>query len=135
MEKNFIIKNNVEEISKLAEKIEILAENWNLSMPLSMNINLVLEEAISNIIFYAFDDEKIHDIDVFISLKDKDLKIIITDDGKSFDPTSNKTPDINLPLEDRPIGGLGIFLISKIMDEVNYERFDNKNKLILSKKI
>jgi len=94
-----------------------------------------LEEAVSNVIFYAFDDEKEHDIKIVISLENKILSIEIIDDGKPFDPTARKEPDVSLPAEDRPIGGLGIFLIRKMMDNVTYTRHNNLNTLTLLKNI
>lgn len=135
MKEEIIITNHVDELPVLAEKIEALAESWELSMPLAMNINLALEEAISNVIFYAFDDEKEHDIKIVLSLENKTLTIEIIDDGKPFDPTARQQPDISLPAEDRPIGGLGIFLIKKMMDNVTYTRHNNLNTLTLLKNI
>src|SRR5574344_2024228 len=114
MKEEIIISNHVAELPILAEKIEELADQWGLTIPLAMNINLALEEAVSNVIFYAFDDEKEHDIKIVISLENKNLSIEIIDDGKPFDPTARKQPDVSLPAEDRPIGGLGIFLIRKM---------------------
>ena len=135
MKEEIIITNHVDELPVLAEKIEALAESWELSMPLTMNINLALEEAISNVIFYAFDDEKEHDIKIVLSLENKTLTIEIIDDGKPFDPTARQQPDISLPAEDRPIGGLGIFLIKKMMNNVTYTRHNNLNTLTLLKNI
>lgn len=135
MEEVINISNDVAELSILAEKVEIIGEKWELSMPLTMNINLVLEEAVSNIIFYAFDDNKRHTIKTTIRLNKQVLFIQIEDDGIAFNPTVNKKPDISLSAEDRPIGGLGIFLISKIMDEVTYLRKQEKNILTLHKNI
>jgi serine/threonine-protein kinase RsbW len=135
MKEEIIITNHVDELPVLAEKIEALAESWELSMPLAMNINLALEEAISNVIFYAFDDEKEHDIKIVLSLENKTLTIEIIDDGKPFDPTARQQPDVSLPAEDRPIGGLGIFLIKKMMNNVTYTRHNNLNTLTLLKNI
>ncbi len=135
MKEEIIISNHVDELPVLAEKIEELADQWGLTIPLAMNINLALEEAVSNVIFYAFDDEKEHDIKIVISLENKNLSIEIIDDGKPFDPTARKQPDVSLPAEDRPIGGLGIFLIRKMMDNVTYNRHNNLNTLTLLKNI
>ena len=131
----FIIKNQIDEIPSLAEKIEELAGQWDLPDKLIMNINLVMEEALSNIIFYAFCDDKSHKIRISFSLKSEVLTIRITDDGMAFDPTSQLQPDTTLPADERPIGGLGIFLISQIMDTVHYERKNDRNMLILKKEI
>ncbi len=133
--KHFVIENQMEEIPALAEKIDELAEKWELSQLLAMNINLVIEEALSNIIFYAFNDKAKHEIKISLSINNKKLAIKITDDGIPFDPLSLNQPDITLPAEERPIGGLGIFLISQIMDEMIYSRQKNQNLLTLNKNI
>ncbi|MBP7507479.1 MAG: ATP-binding protein [Prolixibacteraceae bacterium] len=135
MEKKFIVENRIEELPLLFSKIEELGEMWNLSLPLTMNINLVLEEAVSNVIFYAFNDEKRHEIIILVSLENEVLKIEIIDDGLPFDPTNRQMPDVTLSAEDREIGGLGIYLIKQIMDTVEYARVDNNNILTLTKKI
>ena len=131
--KHFAIENRIEELTSLAEQIDNLAEEWELSPALAMNINLVIEEAISNIIFYAFKDKVKHEIKISISLENNRLTIIITDNGIPFNPLEQQQPDISLPAGERPVGGLGIFLISQIMDEMNYERNKNENILTLNK--
>lgn len=133
--KHFVIENQIEEIPALAEKIDELAGKWELSQVLAMNINLVIEEALSNIIFYAFNDKAKHEIKISLSINNKKLAIKIADDGIPFDPLSLNQPDITLPAEERPIGGLGIFLISQIMDEMSYTRQKNQNLLTLNKNI
>ncbi|MBN1925105.1 MAG: ATP-binding protein [Prolixibacteraceae bacterium] len=135
MKEEFSILNSIDELPVLAGKIEELGEKWDLPMPLTMNLNLVLEEAISNIVFYAFHDKGKHPIHIAVQNESHEIEIVIEDSGRPFDPTSKEKPDINLPAEDRPIGGLGIFLISKIMDKVEYKRENDKNILILKKKI
>jgi len=134
-EETIHIKNKVDQLSVLAEKLEQLGEKWELPLPLVTNLNLVLEEAVSNIIFYAYDDEKQHQIDILINIDNDVLTIMIIDDGKPFDPTQSKTPDINLPAEEREIGGLGIFLMGKIMDTLKYKREEQKNILTLKKSL
>lgn len=134
-----IVKNNIDELSVLYEKIEQLADEMQFSPALTMNLNLVLEEAVSNIIFYAFEDQNEHLIYIALSLSGEEenatLKIIIRDDGRPFDPTANDDPDVSLAVEDRPIGGLGIFLVRRIMDQVTYNRENNYNILTLIKNI
>ncbi|MDP3913549.1 MAG: ATP-binding protein [Bacteroidota bacterium] len=133
--KHFVVENQIEELSALAEGIDDLAEKWDLSQALAMNINLVIEEALSNIIFYAFTDNDKHEIKISVSLNNNMLIIKITDNGIPFNPLEQQQPDINLPAEDRPVGGLGIFLISQIMDEMHYARQKNQNILTLNKSI
>ncbi len=133
--KYFVIENQVGELASLAREIDKLAHEWELSEALAMNINLVIEEALSNIMFYAFADDARHEINLSISVKDNRLTIKITDDGIPFDPLSHKQPDVTLPAEERPVGGLGIFLMSQIMDEMHYDRNKNENILTLNKNV
>jgi len=135
MEEKIILSNNVEEISLMAAKVEELAENWELPIPLAMNLNLVLEEAVTNIIFYGFPEGGDHLINISIALSGQELIVVIDDDGIPFDPTLKEQPDTDLPADERPIGGLGIFLIRKIMDNVSYTREEKKNILTLKKKL
>jgi serine/threonine-protein kinase RsbW len=133
--KRFVIENQIGELSSLAEKIDDLAKEWTLPQSLAMNMNLVIEEAVSNIIFYAFANNGKHEIGISISLNNSLLTIKITDDGIPFNPLAQEQPDITLPAEDRPVGGLGIFLISQIMDKMDYARIKNENILTLTKSI
>jgi serine/threonine-protein kinase RsbW len=133
--KHFVIENQVSELSRLAEEIEKLADKWKMPQALAMNINLVIEEAVTNIIFYAFTDSSKHEISITISVFNNILTIELTDNGIPFDPSSHQKPDITLTAEERDVGGLGIFLISQIMDEIHYARKKNQNILTLTKSI
>jgi len=108
---------------------------WGIDMATVNSLNLVVEEAFVNIISYAFRDDTQHEIVLLFKLHPNELEIAITDDGVPFDPTVQEPPDIGLSAEDRAIGGLGIFLIGKIMDGVRYQRRDSLNELILTKQV
>lgn len=135
MEERITIANKIEELPVLTQKIEEIGDKWELPIPIVMNINLVLEEAVTNIIFYAYTDKIQHEIAIDINLNNKQLILQISDNGRPFDPTKKEKPDTSLSVEERQIGGLGIFLIQQIMDQVLYKRDDNKNILILKKSI
>ncbi|OFY38401.1 MAG: hypothetical protein A2X18_02720 [Bacteroidetes bacterium GWF2_40_14] len=135
MDKVLLVNNKIEELTKVARFMEELGEEWGLPVPLVFSLNLVMEEALTNTISYGFDNNGSHTIEININKTGPLLTIIITDDGREYDPTQKKDPDISLPAEERPIGGLGIFLIKKIMDSVRYKRTDNRNNLILTKNI
>jgi len=96
-------------------------------------INLVLEEALSNVIFYAYEAGSSQEIHIEIEYVAPRLKITIKDTGKAFDPIQKEDPNLHLPVEERPIGGLGIFLMRKIMDEISYERLGKENILRMTK--
>lgn len=135
MEKKLILQNEVAEISKLAIFIEELGEEFGLSPELVFNLNLVLEEAVSNVILYAYPKEEHQTISLIARKKDNQLIFVLTDSGKEFDPTQAPDADITLSAEDRPIGGLGIFLIRQIMNTVEYQRIEGKNILTLGKEL
>jgi anti-sigma regulatory factor (Ser/Thr protein kinase) len=133
--KHFTMINRITELPVLVRKTEKLAQDWELPVSLILNISLVLEEALANIIYYAFSDNREHKIRISLSQSNNKLTVRIKDDGIPFDPSAQLQPDITLPAVERPVGGLGIFLISKIMDTVHYSREKNLNILTLIKKI
>lgn len=96
--------------------------------------NLVVEEVFVNIVSYAYEDTDTNNT-VTISINDNDDKTIITfiDSGKHFNPLIKDDPDLSLDVDERPIGGLGIYLVKKMMDNVEYEYKDNKNILTIEK--
>lgn len=135
IEKVLRVNNQIDELTRVEVFLEELGEEWELSMPLVFSLNLVLEEALTNINDYGFDDESKHTIEIYFKKIGDELSISIIDDGHEYDPTLKTDPDITLSAGDRPIGGLGIFLIKKIMDKVEYQRKENRNYLILTKNI
>ena len=132
---NITFRNDIAEISRLAGFIDEVAEKFSLPMDMVFSLNLVLEEAVTNVIMYAYPKEEHEFIYLSADIQDGSLVFVLTDSGKEFDPTLMPDADITLSAEDRQIGGLGIFLIRQIMNEVKYERIDNKNVLTLEKKL
>lgn len=130
-----ILRNDVNELSRVQLFLESLEEAGNVPSSLLMPLNLVLEEALTNIIFYAYEPGTVNEIRLDVVTYADRLEITLTDSGKPFDPTVSPDPDISLSAEDRPIGGLGIFLIRKLMDTVDYQRKDEQNILTLSKQL
>lgn len=133
MNKILCIKNEISEISRLATFIEETGEELDLPMPLIMSLNLVLEEAVSNIILYAYPQRMGEEITIQVDKSDTMLVFTITDSGVEFDPTQVVEADVTLSAEERPIGGLGIYLIKKIMNEVEYQRVEGNNVFTLKK--
>ena len=130
-----MIKNDISEINKLAFFIEELGEEFGLTPNMVFNLNLVLEEAVSNVILYAYPKETQQEIVLTANKSDKNLIFVLSDTGKAFDPTQVPDADVTLSAEERQIGGLGIFLFRQIMDEVKYQRIDGKNTLTLIKQL
>lgn len=133
--KNITMINDVADVEKLAPFIDELSEELSLDPVIVFNLNLAVEEAVSNVMMYAYDAPG-NTFTLSASCEDGMLTFVIIDSGKPFDPTTEiKEVDTTLSLEERPIGGLGMFLIKNIMDEVSYKRDGNHNILTLSKKI
>lgn len=135
MEKSLILANDIAEISKLSAFIEEIGEEFSLTPDVVFNLNLVLEEAVVNVINYAYPKEEHQSIYLSAALHDDSIVFVLTDTGKEFDPTQVPEADITLSAEERSIGGLGIFLIRQIMNEVKYQRIEGKNVLTLEKKL
>ena len=100
-----------------------------------MSINLALEEAVVNVMNYAYPEGTIGEIDISVTFSDGSITFTIQDTGTPFDPTKVSNPDTSLSAEERPIGGLGIYLVRELMDEVSYCYENNHNILTLKKKI
>lgn len=135
MEKTIILANEISEISRLYDFIEDMGNEFSLAPDVVFNLNLVLEEAVVNIINYAYPKEEHESIYLSARLHEGSIVLVLTDTGKEFDPTMSPEADITLSAEERQIGGLGIFLIRQIMNEVKYERIEGKNILTLEKKL
>ncbi|MCF8297347.1 MAG: ATP-binding protein [Saprospiraceae bacterium] len=134
--KSIIIQNDVSELFKLAEFVEVTGEEWDLPMKIVFNLNLVLEELISNVIFYAFDDNEKHEIELKFENDNSILKIVLTDDGKEFNPFQvSVEEELTKSAEEREIGGLGIHFVKKLMDVYKYDRLNNRNQITLEKKL
>jgi len=133
--KRLLVDNQMSDLARVVAFLEELGEEWELSVQQVLSLNLVLEEALTNIFLYGYDDNDQHSIEINFGIEGDQLTISLIDDGQPYDPTLKADPDITLTGEERPIGGLGIFLIKKIMDKVEYERKTNKNILILTKNL
>ena len=134
-ERHLVLHNDIQQIPQLADFVETIAQEKHLSQSLAMGINLALEEAVSNVILYAYPKETDGLVDVEAILRKDSLEFIIIDSGVPFDPTAAPAIDTALPAEERSIGGLGIHLVRELMDSVSYERKDGKNYLKMVKNL
>ena len=135
MRKELRIKNQVSELEKVAQFVEEIGEERGLNMELQMNLNLVMEEMVSNVIFYAYPEGEDAEIELLAKSDGKELTFVLSDQGKEFDPTAKEdaNPDINPA--DREIGGMGIFIVKNIMNKVTYQRLEGRNLLTMTKGI
>lgn len=132
MKTTFQINNDPSELNTLLDQLQLLERKWSLSKKTSAEINLVLDELLTNIIKHS-DCDKALPIVVTLTKTDLKLTIQIVDSGLPFDPTLCKLPDTSLPLEKRECGGLGVLLIRQFSDRWKYTRSKDKNILTLQK--
>ncbi len=133
---HLILKNELTEIEKIQLFLEELSSEWGFSGQLIFELNLLLEEYVVNVIHYAYSDNEAHEIKIFFKEGDNSLSILIEDDGNAFDITAEPTlEDLNKPVEERKIGGLGVHFIKSLTDDVSYQRAGGLNKLTLIKHI
>ena len=135
MQRNITLTNDVQEVPKLSAFVDEVCEEMGFEATDTMQMNLAIEEAVVNVMNYAYLPGTQGDIDIVAQADDLCLKFTISDSGTPFDPTARPEADTTLSAEERPIGGLGIYLVRQLMDSINYERIDNKNVLTLRKKL
>ena len=135
MRKELRIKNQISELEKVAQFVEEIDEELGLSMELQMNLNLVMEEMVTNVIFYAYPEGEVADIELLAKSDGKELTFVLSDQGKEFDPTAKEDADLDVNPADRELGGMGIFIVKNIMNKVTYQRLEGKNLLTMTKGI
>lgn len=135
MKKEICIKNHVDELQHVREFVESIGEELGLKPELQMNLNLVMEEMVSNIIFYAYPEGTEADIELMAEVNGRELTFVLSDQGREFDPTLKADADIDTNPAEREIGGMGIFIVKNIMNHVTYQRLEGKNLLTMKKNI
>ena len=134
MQRTLELNNDIAEIPQLSAFIDTFAEEAGIDFSLVMSLQLALEEAVVNVMEYAYPKGTMGKVLITASVEGNDLEFVISDSGKAFDPTAKAEVNVDLGVEDRPIGGLGIHLVRNIMDSVAYERKNGKNILTLRKR-
>ena len=134
LERKIVLPNDVQEVPKLAAFVDEVCEWMGFDPMLTMQLNLAIEEAVVNVMDYAYPPGTKGEVDIEVKADADELMFTISDNGVAFDPTAKAEVDTTLSAEERQIGGLGIHLVRHIMDNVEYERKDGRNILRLSKK-
>jgi anti-sigma regulatory factor (Ser/Thr protein kinase) len=129
-----VLPASMEDLERLQAWVEETLEGADCDGRMASRIKVAAEEIFVNIVKYAYDG-RAGDATVRLRVEKPWLVMEFEDGGKSFNPLDFPTPDTSVPVEDRPIGGLGIFLTVKMMDEVSYRRIDGKNCLTLRKRL
>ncbi len=128
------LKNQLPEIHRLADLVDAFFSDRGLPPKLSYNFKLALDEIITNIVSYGYDDENEHAIDVRLEVIDGVVEAEVVDDAKAYNPLDAKEPDVTADLDDRPIGGLGVFFVKELMDDVRYRYENGRNHFYFCKR-
>jgi serine/threonine-protein kinase RsbW len=125
---------DVREIERLNKLIRQFGELHEIPSRALYAVNLALDELVTNVVLYGFDDPAGRQVEVELSTEQGLLQASVIDDGKSFNPLDVATPDLNATLAQRDLGGLGIHLVRSLMDHVTYVNHDGKNVLTIQKR-
>ena len=129
------LKNDLAELGRLNQLLEEFAGLHGVPSEMVFRLTLVMEEILTNVISYGYEDEMEHEISVRLAWQEPEMAIEVEDDGQPFNPLEAPPPDTGKPLAERQIGGLGIHLVREMMDELEYRRENNRNIFILKTKI
>ncbi len=125
------LRNDLAEIPRLVEFFDAFCAPLLPTAKDVHSLRLALEEAVVNVINHGYADGQPHTFTVELAAADRRVTIVVNDDAPAYDPLSRAEVDVTKPLEDRPIGGLGVHLVKKLMDSARYERRDGRNILTL----
>ena len=132
---SIVLPNNTQEVTRLNAFVEEVCKTVGFDEMVTMQIKVAVEEAVVNVMKYAYPQGKLGNVRIEAAHNDQRLKFTIIDSGKPFDPTIQSEVDTTLSAKKRSLGGLGIHIMRQNMDSINYERTDNLNVLTLRKKI
>ena len=121
------LTNDFHELERATPLVEGFLSPFSLSSEAVFLVHFAIEEIITNIIKYGYDDQESHRIDLLIEVSSTELAVSITDDGHEFDPGQAPAPDLESPVQDRKIGGLGIYLTRKMSSGLEYHRDGSNN--------
>ena len=133
--KNLTLPNDVQEVPQLAAFVDEIGESAVIELGTTMKMKLAIEGAGVNVMNYAYPSGTKGEVRIEASVHEDYVEFVISDDGKPFNPTEVKDADTTLSVEERNIGGLGIFLVKHYMDKVKYKYVDGQNVLTLRKNL
>jgi serine/threonine-protein kinase RsbW len=122
------------ERSRTLDAVEAFGQQHGIPLRALHDVQLAIEEHLTNIQSYAYDAPGNHVIIVRLRLERDALRVEVEDDGCPFNPMQHSGPDLSLPLDQRPVGGLGIHMMRKLMDSLEYQRKPNRNVLVMRKR-
>lgn len=129
------LPTKLDQLDRIYEAVDELGESEEWPPGMIYQVKLVLEELGVNIVKHGHDSDPDHEIEILLDSASDALTIELRDEGRAFNPlTDSPEPDVDSGLDDRPVGGLGVYLVRTMMDELSYRREDNRNILTIVKR-
>jgi anti-sigma regulatory factor (Ser/Thr protein kinase) len=129
------LKTELNELPRLAKEVDRFCDSVAASDPDRFALQVALEEVVMNVINHGFKGQPGHAVHINLSSDERAVTVVARDDAPAYDPLARAEVDTSLALEDRPVGGLGVHLVKKLMQEARYERRDDTNVLTLVRHI
>lgn len=129
------IRNRREELARVRDAVDRLGAECHIAAGIVEDMQVALDEVLTNILNYAYTDQGEHEIRVRLRIVDGVLEATVEDDGKPFNPLQIAPPDTRATLRERKIGGVGVHFVKKLMSDVSYDRSDGRNRLVLKRKL
>jgi len=131
----FQLRNDLSELETLRTELERFKADADIPEKTLLEVNLILDELFTNVVSCGFRDAEEHWVKITLCREGNVLTLCVRDDGVPFNPTALHDPDTCCPMEERRIGGMGIFLIRRLTDEMTYHRTDTDNIVTLRKNL
>jgi anti-sigma regulatory factor (Ser/Thr protein kinase) len=135
MNQTITIRNDLSELEPLRRDLAGFLSPQGVTEETVDEVFLIAEEVVVNTISYGYDDEAEHTIEIRLSLEDRLLRLEFRDDGRTYNPLEREDPDLDLPMSERPIGGLGVHIVKTLAEDVAYERKGGQNVLTVEKRV
>ena len=129
------IRNRLGDLPEVTRIVDEMAASHRVSPSVAADMNVALDEVLTNIITHGYADDGLHEIVVRLTLDEDVLEAEVEDDGAPFDPLTIPPPDVRAPLRARPVGGLGIHFVRSLMSDVAYSLVGNRNRLRLRRRL
>jgi anti-sigma regulatory factor (Ser/Thr protein kinase) len=135
MKRHTSVPSDAAQLPKLTEFLQQFWSAAGLPPAEAITFELALEEIFMNVVMHGSPAGRVPQVEVSLVLSDGSLTLMIEDDGPSFDPLSLQAPDVTASLEERRVGGLGVYLVRQMMDSVSYQRLGEHNQLSMTKRV
>jgi serine/threonine-protein kinase RsbW len=130
-----VLANQRKEITRLSAFVDQFGLEQGLPADETLDINLVLDEVVLNVIRHGYDDRAEHQILVSLTLEGPLLTITVEDDAKPFNPLAYPAPNLDLPIEERGIGGLGVHIVRTMTESIDYRRIGDRNVVTMIRRV